>query len=511
MRAKSATKRIGINTIFLFGRKVVTLFIAFYTSRLLLEKLGVDDFGLYGLVGSIVAIFSALRGLFSTSIQRFINVAKGKSDFDKVNRIFSIGLKIHVWIAICFALIVEIGGLIILPTLNIPSESYIAAIWILQFSILTTIVSILTVPYDALIIANEKFGVYAILSIVESILKLLIVVALSLCKYNRVIYYTGLLFVVSLLIRLANSIYCRYAFGNESKYNNVKDPTLLKEMTSFAGWQFCGNMGFALTNSGVNIVLNIFGGVAVNAARTIAYQVNNAVTQFIGDINVSFQPRCMMQYSSGDMKGFWQLFYLNSKSSFSISIIIAFPILMTTPFLLKIWLGEIPEFSVVFLRWIMIYMVIRSVHGPIDMLFKSEGKLKWYQLTELCIMVLNIPISWIALKEGAPYWFAFAVMNILEIINLFAILILSKVQVSLDLGIYIKKLLIRIIFVCIILASIYYFAMFFLLSIDNLESFILIFAMSILMSVSILFSILFTKQERIKVLKLLYKKKTLIS
>lgn len=505
---KSATKRIGINTIYLFLRKLVTLFLAFYTSRLLLEKLGVDDFGLYGLVGSVVAMFGALRGLFSSSIQRFINLAKGKNDFEKANRIFSIGLKIHAWIAIGFTVIVEIGGLIMLPSLNIPDGSYNEAMWILQFSILTSVVSILTVPYDALIIANEKFNTYALLSIVESILKLLIVVALALCQTHKVVYYAGLLFGVSLLTRLINSIYCHKRFGKEAKFHNIKDPSLIKEMTSFASWQFCGNLGFTLTNSGVNIVINLFGGVVVNAARTIAYQIKNAGSQFIGDINVSFRPRSIMQFSVGDMKGFWHLFYLNSKANYSMSVMIAFPIILSAKNILNIWLGKVPLYSVGFLQWIMIYMVIRSLHEPIDLLFMAKGDLKRYQLTELFFMSLNIPISWLVLKLGAPFWSVFAVMNTLEVFNLVAIILLANKQIGLNIKQYFKNIIVRCLIIVFIFGSLFIFFYKYIRNDISLLSTLIIIANSIFLAIVIQYFIIFTKSERYKIYKMLRMRKT---
>lgn len=506
MMENSTTKKIGINTLYLFIRKLINLFIAFYASRLLLERLGIDDFGLYGLVGSIVALFSALRGIFSSSIQRYINIAKGNDDIIQINKVFSIGVIIHIWIAIIFAVIVEIGGLIILPTLNIPIGSYNAAMWILQFSILTSVVTILTVPYDALIIANEKFNVYAVLSVIENILKLLIIFVLSVCSNNKVVVYSGLLFGVSLIMRFANSIYCRFSFGNESKYHKVKDSKLLKEMTSFAGWQFCGNMGYALMNSGLNLIINILGGVVVNAARAIAYQVNSAASGFIADINVSFQPKSMMVYACGDMINFWKLFYLNTKSSFSMSIIISYPIILCAENILKIWLGEVPAYSVVFLQWIMIYMIIRSIHQPIDLLFKAEGRLKWYQLTELVILILNIPISWISLKFGAPFWSVFAIMNIIEIINLSAIISLAKMQLGLKIIDYLKKFVFKGIFVLLILSVIYLVLKTYILNNCEMIVSFLICVLSIPIILIIIFIILFSKNEKTKLMTMLLKK-----
>lgn len=236
----SSNKTIAKNTIYLYLRKLLTIAINIYASRLLLQTLGIDDFGLYGLVGSVIVMFSSLRGLFSSSIQRYINTAKGDDSADRVNEIFNIGVKIHIFISIIFLIAVEIGGFVMIPNLNIPAGSQTAALWILQFSILSSIASIMTVPYDAVIIANERFNAYAVLSVVESVLKLGIILLLVALPFNRVVTYSCLLFLVQLLLRFANAAYCRMHFREEVKIRNVKNPKLLKEMSSFAGFgMFC--------------------------------------------------------------------------------------------------------------------------------------------------------------------------------------------------------------------------------------------------------------------------------
>ncbi len=489
------TKKIGLNTIILFIRKVVMLLLAFYASRLLLHQLGIDDFGLYGIVGSLVALFSAFRGVFSTSVQRFINVAKGDEGSAGVSEIFSIGIRLHFWISAAFILIVEVGGIILLPTLNVPPHSYSAAFWVLQFTILTAVTTIMTVPFDALIIANERFGAYSVLSVVESVLKLLIVFLLSLSDGRRVIIYSALLFVISLVMRVVFSIYCRRRFGSEARYRKVRNPRLLKEMTSFAGWQFCGNMGYALTNSGTDLVMNLFGGVIVNAARSIANQVMGGISQIVNEINVGFQPRSMILYSCGDSPAFWKLFYMNTKMAFALSLIIAFPIISTAPVLLNIWLGEVPPYSVDFVRWIMIYLVIRSFHGPIDILFKATGHIKHYQLTELCIMLFNLPFSWVALSLGAPYWSVFAIMAELELINLGAIICIASRQYGLDANRYLSRIAVRVGLICLILLPVYRFVTAVPDHGYDTSSALLRYALSVAVTIVVLFLLLFSPAE----------------
>lgn len=212
-------------------------------------------------------------------------------------------------------------------------------------------------------------------------------------------------------------------------------------MTKFAGWQFFGNLGYTLTNNGINFIINIVGGVVVNAARTIAYQIMQAVYQFIGDINVSFQPQAMMTYAKNQKEDFLRLLILNSKATISIALIFSFPIIMLTSQILKFWLGEVPEYTVSFVQSILLYMVIRSLHGPIDMAFKCYGNLKRYQLTECVILLSNLPIVWCVLKLGMPYYSAFLIMGIIELIDLLTIIGIARKQFGFNIREYARAVL----------------------------------------------------------------------
>ncbi len=501
-------KKIAINTLFLYLRKAISLVISLYTSRIVLEMLGVTEFGIYGLVGSIVAIFSVLRGLFASSIQRYINISKGSDSEGDVGKIFSIGLKIHLWISVCFFVVVEIAGWLLIPYLNIPTGNYSVAQWVLLFSILSAVITILTVPYDALIIANEKFKAYAVISLVEYVLRLGIVFLLVFSPFSRVAFYSIMVFVVSLIVRVINTIYCHRKFGDEAKYRNVSDRGLFIEMTRFAGWQFFGNLGYTVTNNGVNFIINIFGGVAVNAARTIAYQVMQSVQQFIGDINVSFQPQSMMLFAKHQKDDFLRLLILNSKATISIAVILSFPILMLTSPILHLWLGAVPDYTVSFVQCILLYLVIRSVHGPIDLLFKCDGRLKRYQLTECFIMTANLPITWLGLKLGLPYYSAFIIMGAVELINAIAILFIAKKQLEFNVAYYSRKVIWPSVGACIFLTSLFAISRIYDIINDSVSIPCLIVALFVLVCIASLtvLMFIFNSSERIKLKKLIFKK-----
>lgn len=435
-----ANKQIARNTIFLYVRKILTLLIALYTSRVLLQTLGIDDFGIYGLIGSIVVIFNSLRGLFASSIQRFLNIEKSSSD-DCQNRIFAMGVSIHIGIAVLFFIVVEIAGLVMIPNLNLEPEKISVAYIVLQFSILASVVSILTVPYDALMMGKERFDAIAGFSLLDSFLRLGIIYLLTLAPSNRLVFYSILVFGVSLVIRLVNAIYCKRQFPTIAKYYLVRDRRLFKEMTKFAGWNFFGNLGYSLTNQGLNFVLNLFGGVVANAARTIAYQVNNNMRSFVVDIAVAFTPQSMMAYKENKTR-FYNLQFFSVKASSAIFLIFAFPVYLLTEPVLKLWLGECPEYSVAFIHGILFYSMVRNWHGPIDIAFKSANRMQAYQICEIVIMVLNLPLSWLSLHLGAPLYSIFVVMTIVEIINMIAILVIGKTQIDFPVWEFVKDVVI---------------------------------------------------------------------
>lgn len=440
---------------FLYCRKVVSILIGFYTSRLLLERLGDADFGLYGLIGSIIVLFSSLRSIFSTSIQRYINVAKASGRPEDVQKIFSIGTMIQLMIAVIFFVAVEIGGFFLIPELNIAPESMADAWWVFHLSLLAAVVLILTVPYDALIISNEKFNVFAALSIVESVLRLGIVALLIVWPDNRVVWYSLLTLLVSLLIRAANMIYCRRAFGLEAKFRICRDRQLFRDMTVFAGWNFLGSTGFSVANNGTNFILNIFGGVGLNTARAIAVQVQANITQFVTDMSTSFQPRSIMAYTRKEFDEFYSLMFWNSKVNFFISGALCVTLICAAQPVISLWLGEVPAWTVVFTQFVLVYAMVRSLHDPVDTLFRASGQMKWYQITEFSFMILNLPVSWIALKLGAPYYSVFIILACIESLNFCAILCIARVRLGFALGCYARRILVPVAVTAILLAGVW--------------------------------------------------------
>lgn len=498
---RKANKRIARNTFFLYIRKIITLIIALYTSRVLLQTLGIDDFGLYGLIGSIVVLFNSLRGLFASSIQRFLNIEKNNSD-ECQNRIFSMGVSIHIGIAILFFVVVEIAGLIMIPNLNLHPEKISVAYIVLQFSNLASVVSILTVPYDALMMAKERFDAIAGFSLLDSIMRLVIIYLLVLSPANHLIFYSILVFCVSLLMRLLNAMYCKYKFPLIARYRFVREGSLFKEMTKFAGWNFFGNLGYSLTNQGLNFVLNIFGGVIANAARTIAYQVNNNMRSFVVDIAVAFTPQSMMAYKDNKTR-FYNLQFFSSKASSVVFLIFAFPIYLLTAPILKLWLGECPEYSVAFIHGIFFYSMVRNWHGPVDIAFKSANRMQAYQICEIVIMVLNLPISWLCLHLGAPLYSLFVVMTIVEIVNLISILQIAKMQIGFPVWKFMKDVVIPTCIVIGVFVIGYFIFLFQDINTTSIASLLLWCAVLAIIAMIVNLLIVFNSNERKKIFEII--------
>lgn len=454
----SNTSQIAKNAVFLYFRKGISILIGLYAARLLLRELGDADYGLYGVVGSIVIMFNALRYLFADSVQRYINVAKGEGNNNKVSEIFSVGVNVHILLSIIVIIAVEIGGIFLVPKLNVGNVPAWQVQTLFQFSILTSVVTIMTVPYDAVIIANEKFNAYAYLSIIDILLRLGAVVALIAIPHNKVIWYAALILAVALGVRLLNMAYCKRAFKEEVKYIGLKNKALTIEMAKFSGWIFFGNFGYWVTMSGTDLILNRFGGLIINASRSIANQIFTNFQSFIGDLNTSFRPRCMILYSEGEMDEYYKLAFMNSRTNFLICSTLGLTFITFANFFLRIWLGNVPEYAAIFCQTILLYSIVRSLRGPFDIFFKVAGKLKYFQISECIITLLNLPISWIALAKGAPLYSVFVIMTILEIINFCAMLLISTKLYGFRGKEYIKKVGSRILLTSLILTSLYAFA-----------------------------------------------------
>lgn len=418
-------KQIAKNALYLYVRTFFVIVLMLVASRVLLRALGAEDFGLYNLVGSIVAMFTSLRVVFASATQRFLNYEKSHNNVQILSNIFVISKRLHWGLSIFFLIITECLGIwalndyLVIPDGRLP-DAYIA----LQCSIFSAIAMLLTVPYDAVIISNERFNAYAYLAILECALQLGAAYAVIIIPENKLVWYSIMVLVAALLVRFINMIYCRFAF-EECRHKGKFDKVLFKDMAKFAGWNFLGNFALSIYNEGINMVLNIFGGVLANAARAVSTQVLKGIGSISDRMSTAFAPQATQQYALGDMNRFHDLIFLATKLINYLYIFIAIPIAIFAPLVLDIWLDDVPQYSVEFVRAILVYGLARSIHSPLDLCFKCYGKLKRYQIIEICCLLPALPMAYIMLHCGLPLYWALLAMAITNLINDIAIIILA--------------------------------------------------------------------------------------
>lgn len=431
-------KRIAKNTLLLYVRMLFMMAISLYTSRVVLNTLGVEDYGIYNVVGGVVAMFGFINGSMSSATQRYITFALGKGSFEDLQKVFSTTLQIHVLIASLIIILGETVGLwFMYEKMQIPADRMDAAFWVLQCSILSTVVMIVSVPYNADIIAHEKMSAFAYISILEAVLKLVIVYLLLIGSLDKLILYAVLLLAVQILIRFCYSIYCNKYF-KETIYKHVWDKTLFKEMTGFAGWSMFGNLSAVLFGQGLNMLLNVFFGPVVNAARAVAVQVQNAIQQFVGSFQMALNPQITKTYARGEMNEMHKLMFRSARFSFYLLFFLSLPVLFETNYILTIWLKTVPDNTVVFLRIMICISLIYSLANPLVVANQATGNVKKYQAVCGSILLLILPVSYIVLKLDFPAYSVFIVHFIIEIIAQFARMFMLRSLIGIRIREYFK-------------------------------------------------------------------------
>lgn len=442
-------KRIARNTMMLYFRMLLILGVSLYTVRVVLNTLGTVDYGLYNVVGGIVTLFAFLSGTMSSASQRFFSFDLGKKNYDQLKKTFSMTIVIYVMIAAVILILAETIGLWFLNTqMNIPPERMSAANWVYQFSVLALMMSIFTIPYNAVIIAHEDMKVYAGVSIIEAILKLFIIYLLVLFSFDKLKLFAVLMFGVTTLITLIYRAYCKKKF-EECRFSFYWEISLFKEIVSYAGWNLFGALASVFNNQGVNIVLNIFFGPIVNAARGISYQVNWAINQFTQNFMTATHPQIIKYYASGERWQMLRLVFQSSKLSFFLLFILSMPILLEPKFIFSLWLKEVPEYVVLFTRLIVITALIDSLSYPLMTTAQATGKVKNYQLIVGGVMLLNLPVSYFFLKLDYPPQTVFYLAIINSLVCLFLRLKLLKKMVALSVMNYFSEVIFPLIQVAI--------------------------------------------------------------
>jgi len=443
-------KRIAKNTIALYFRMILTMIVSLYTVRIVFKTLGVVDYGIYNVVGGIVIMFSFLSNTMSTASQRFFAFNIGQNNVLQLKRTFSLTVLIYIIISVVIFLLAETLGLWFLNTqMVIPNNRIEAANWVYQFSILSFIVSILTIPYNAIIIARENMVVYAYLSIGEVLLKLSFLYLLIFFSFDKLKLYAILMALTTCIITFIYRSICKRKY-EETKFQFYWNKKLFKTLINYSGWNLFGAVAGIMNNQGINILLNISFGPVVNASRAIAYQVSSAVNQFAMNFTTAVNPQIIKYYAAGENNKMMSLVINSSKYSFYLLFILSMPVLLETHFLLEFWLKNVPEYVVLFTRLVIINALIDSLTYSMQTAAQATGKIKIYQLVVGGMMLLNLPISYVYLILDFPPQITMYVSIVISIICLFLRLILLRSMVGLSIPNYFKQVFLRVFLVSVI-------------------------------------------------------------
>lgn len=420
-------KLIARNTVILYGRTLFVLAIKLYTSRLILKYLGVTDYGIYNIVASFIAMFALLNGALTTSIQRFLTYALGEKNEQKVQSVFSASLTILFFLSLLIVVIAETIGLwYVNYKLNIPVDRTNAANWVYQFSIITFIMEVITVPYNSILTAYENFKAFAYFDILNAILSLALVISISVVSWDVLIYYGAGLLIISILIRFLYSFYCNKHYTC-SHFKIIKDKALYKSLFSFSFYSFFGNMGSVIGEGGINIVINLFFGVALNATRGISTQVSNAVGGFVRSFTTALNPQITKNYAEGNKERYTKLVFYSAKYSFLLLTLFLVPVMVNVHYILNLWLTEIPPFSEIFVQLMLLQSLIHILFNPITTIMNATGKIKLYQIGTFVILISNIVFIYLAYQIGCAAYVGIIVQCIITFIQLlFSMIVMQK-------------------------------------------------------------------------------------
>lgn len=450
MDNRENNKRIAKNTLLLYMRMFLMMAVTLYTSRVVLKALGVEDYGIYNVVGGVVTMFSMLSGSLSSAISRFITFELGRGDNNKLKLVFSSSVTIQFGLAIIVLIFAETIGVWFLNNkMVIPENRLYAANWVFQFSLVTFVINLISVPYNAAIIAHERMSAFAYISVINAAGQLLVAFLILKSPIDILIYYAILLSIIAIIVRFIYGAYCKKHF-EECTYHFKYDRNLLKEMFSFAGWNFIGSSSALLRDNGGNIVINLFCGPAVNAARAIAIQVNTAVQGFVQNFMTALNPQITKSYASGDNDYMMTLLFQGSRLSFYMLLLLSLPILVNTQYILQLWLGIVPQHTVLFVQLVLVFGMCESISNPLIVAMLATGKIRNYQLIVGGFQMMNLPISYILLKYGAIPETVLIVAIVISQLCLASRLYMLRGMIKLPIKAFLKRVYFNVIAVSII-------------------------------------------------------------
>ena len=454
----SNNKRIAKNTVFLYFRMLFLMAINLYTSRVILRVLGVVDYGIFNVVAGIITMLGVITGPLGGAASRYITVALGKGNFEKLKETFGSTLMAHIIICIILLILAETIGLwFVMNKLNIPQDRYIAALFIYQFSIITAIVSLISVPYNAVIIAHERMDAFAYISIFEVLSKLAVVFLLEWLSYDYLIMYGAFLLIIQVLIRLIYTIYCKKHF-KECNHSLCWNFPLLKEIIAYSSWSSLGYLAVVGYTQGLNILLNMFFGPVVNAARGIAVQVQSAILQLCSNFLMAINPQITKSYATNNLAYMHKLIVYASKYSFYIMILVIVPVMINVKYILGLWLGNVPDHTVAFIRLTLLIALLECVKNPVITAIHATGIIKKFQTVEGFFLISIVPIAYWLLWLGVTQpEIVFIVYLVVEFITQIVRLKIVLPRIQMKFKSYIKGVIVPIGLVSLLVVSCFVF------------------------------------------------------
>lgn len=427
----SKSKRIAKNTLLLYFRMLFLMFINLYASRVILEALGVEDYGVYNVVGGFVAMFSIISSPLTSACSRFLNFEMGKGIQDRIRIVFSTSLSVHILLAVIIAILCEVIGVWYLKNhMVLPAGRLVAATFCFHFSVFNFCTNLITIPYNAAIIAHERMKVFAYVSLFEGIAKLLVCFIIMVTPFDRLVFYGFLLLIIQLSVRATYQLYCKRNF-EECRYTFVIDRVLIGQMFAYTSWQFLGHTSRVLKTQGVDLLLNSFFGPVLNAAKGVANQVQGTVEGFAYNFMVAMNPQITQSYAEGDFKYMIKLVFNGSRYAFYMLLILSLPIIINADFILSIWLKQVPDYTVVFVQLTLVCALITSLSNTLITAMNATGNIKYYQIAVGGILLMNLPLCYLFLYLGFNAIIVMIVAILTELFSLFVRLIMVSKNISL--------------------------------------------------------------------------------
>ena len=447
-------KRIARNTILLYFRLFIIIIIQLYTVPILLEQLGIEDYGLYNVIGSIMALV-ALVGFLTSGCQRFFSFAIGENNQEKLKNLFVTTRSINVILTIVILLFLEVVGIwFIYNEMKIPEGRYEAAIWVFEFSTIAFCINLLSTPYKALVIAHEKMDYYACISIGSSLFKLLAAIILQFISYDLLIFYAFTILIIQIAERLADQCYCYIHFPESRSARFYLDRKEGAELLIYSGYNIIGGIALTLRSQGMNVLINIFFGTILNAAHAISVQINSVVSQLVGNLYQASRPQITKAFASGDSDGMWRLVFRTSLLAYYLVMTMSVIAIFELPTILDLWLQEVPIYTVNISRVVLICLILETITNQLISVFQAMNKIKEYQLTSSIIILLNLPLAYFVLKyNSSEVMYPYYIQLFLSVLYVASIVIVTNRVAQLKIYDFFKNILLREVIITLVAVS----------------------------------------------------------